>query len=185
MLHAGRLASRAGLNRRRGAPTTNGTPHEAGDANAALSGAAVWCAVLTGLEPATSALTGRRALQLLHRTLLLTRAPNGIRTRATALKGRRPGPLDDGGGPAIIAHALSDHGYSHPAPPEACTAYVTLGTIAKPHSPQRRRSLERGCGERDRQYSGQPRRVRNGPHVLGEGCRRRPADVLNLGWVRG
>ena len=29
-------------------------------------------AVLTGLEPATSALTGRRALQLLHRTLLST-----------------------------------------------------------------------------------------------------------------
>ena len=24
-------------------------------------------------------------------------APNGIRTRATALKGRRPGPLDDEG----------------------------------------------------------------------------------------
>src|SRR3954451_16456388 len=60
-------------------------------------------AVLTGLEPATSALTGRRALQLLHRTWS-GRAPNGIRTRATALKGRRPGPLDDGGGPAIIAH---------------------------------------------------------------------------------
>ncbi len=68
-------------------------------------------AVLTGLEPATSALTGRRALQLLHRTLLWClrpkpdRAPNGIRTRATALKGRRPGPLDDEGGPAIIAHS--------------------------------------------------------------------------------
>jgi hypothetical protein len=30
-------------------------------------------AVLTGLEPATSALTGRRALQLLHRTLLCNR----------------------------------------------------------------------------------------------------------------
>ena len=66
-------------------------------------------AVLTGLEPATSALTGRRALQLLHRTLLdwlpyrqPPRAPNGIRTRATALKGRRPGPLDDGG-------ATTDH----------------------------------------------------------------------------
>ena len=58
--------------------------------------ALVLLAVLTGLEPATSALTGRRALQLLHRTL---RAPNGIRTRATALKGRRPGPLDDEGGP--------------------------------------------------------------------------------------
>ena len=56
-------------------------------------------AVLTGLEPATSALTGRRALQLLHRTWSGRpgRAPNGIRTRATALKGRRPGPLDDGG----------------------------------------------------------------------------------------
>src|SRR5215211_703946 len=41
-------------------------------------------AVLTGLEPATSALTGRRALQLLHRTLLCgctSRTPNGIRTR--------------------------------------------------------------------------------------------------------
>ena len=25
------------------------------------------------------------------------RTPNGIRTRATALKGRRPRPLDDGG----------------------------------------------------------------------------------------
>jgi hypothetical protein len=32
--------------------------------------AAKLLAVLTGLEPATSALTGRRALQLLHRTLL-------------------------------------------------------------------------------------------------------------------
>src|SRR3954447_14535619 len=31
--------------------------------------AVVGLAVLTGLEPATSALTGRRALQLLHRTL--------------------------------------------------------------------------------------------------------------------
>src|SRR5690606_18302652 len=61
-------------------------------------------AVLTGLEPATSALTGRRALRLLHRTLLWCRAPNGIRTRATALKGRRPRPLDDGGGSVIIPH---------------------------------------------------------------------------------
>jgi hypothetical protein len=32
------------------------------------------------------------------RTGRAVRAPNGIRTRATALKGRRPGPLDDGGG---------------------------------------------------------------------------------------
>ena len=63
-------------------------------------------AVLTGFEPAASTLTGWRALQtapqdqavvreqVSHR---IVRAPNGIRTRATALKGRRPGPLDDEG----------------------------------------------------------------------------------------
>src|SRR6185437_17118359 len=49
-------------------------------------------ATLTGLEPATSAVTGRRANQLRHRALLLlrvtaSRTPNGIRTRATAVKG--------------------------------------------------------------------------------------------------
>lgn len=61
-------------------------------------------ATLTGLEPATSAVTGRRANQLRHRALLscvlhisVVRTPNGIRTRATAVKGRRPRPLDDGG----------------------------------------------------------------------------------------
>ena len=52
-------------------------------------------ATQTGLEPATFALTGRRANQLRHWALLL-RAPNGIRTRAAALKGRSPRPLDDG-----------------------------------------------------------------------------------------
>src|SRR5664280_2350136 len=70
-------------------------------------------AVPTGFEPATSALTGRRELLASPRDLAVplavppavmpsswraVRAPNGIRTRATALKGRRPGPLDDGGG---------------------------------------------------------------------------------------
>ena len=62
-------------------------------------------ATLTGLEPATSAVTGRRANQLRHRALLKTACfasprystPYGIRTRATALKGRRPRPLDEGG----------------------------------------------------------------------------------------
>ena len=66
-------------------------------------------ATLTGLEPATSAVTGRRANQLRHRALLLHRAPRyretctpyGIRTRATALKGRRPRPLDEGGLPNL------------------------------------------------------------------------------------
>ena len=65
-------------------------------------------ATLTGLEPATSAVTGRRANQLRHRALLLQpivmvlrRTPYGIRTRATALKGRRPRPLDEGGQPNL------------------------------------------------------------------------------------
>lgn len=70
-------------------------------------------ATLTGLEPATSAVTGRRANQLRYRALRfcksfilpaplqclepLLRTPNGIRTRAAAVKGRCPRPLDDGG----------------------------------------------------------------------------------------
>ena len=57
-------------------------------------------AVLTGLEPATSTLTGWRANRLLYRTIgadhMADGAPNGIRTRAAALKGRCPRPLDDG-----------------------------------------------------------------------------------------
>ena len=55
-------------------------------------------ATLTGLEPATSAVTGRHANQLRYRALLikLYGDPNGIRTRATAVKGRRPRPLNDG-----------------------------------------------------------------------------------------
>ena len=72
-------------------------------------------ATRTGLEPATSAVTGRRANQLRYRALKIEnisgsyvtlkplyrmnsalRAPNGIRTRVTAVKGRCPRPLDDG-----------------------------------------------------------------------------------------
>ena len=70
----------------------------------------VWSATPTGLEPATSAVTGRRANQLRYGALqqvrpielLLfhncgSRTPNGIRTRVAAVKGRCPRPLDDGG----------------------------------------------------------------------------------------
>ena len=87
-----------------------------------------WCFVLatpTGLEPAASAVTGRRANQLRYGASMLQpagvscsvlrshgmlthhcpsieiRTPNGIRTRATAVKGRGPGPLDDGGPPPV------------------------------------------------------------------------------------
>jgi hypothetical protein len=74
-------------------------------------------ATLTGLEPATSAVTGRRANQLRHRASLYhllrvaaSRTPYGIRTRATALKGRRPRPLDEGG-QNRISPGYSQHGF--------------------------------------------------------------------------
>src|ERR1700736_4078063 len=70
-----------------------------GDGAAATSAPAG--AVLTGFEPATSTLTGwralRAALQDLAELAAASSAPNGIRTRAAALKGRCPRPLDDGG----------------------------------------------------------------------------------------
>ena len=56
-------------------------------------------ATQTGLEPATFAVTGRRANQLRHWAKLVLpvkRTPNGIRTRVAALKGRSPRRLDDG-----------------------------------------------------------------------------------------
>lgn len=87
-------------------------------------------ATLTGLEPATSAVTGRRANQLRHRALLrnhrtnVTRTPYGIRTRATALKGRRPRPLDEGGLSRIspghsqqsLVGSVDSLGYTEPKP---------------------------------------------------------------------
>ena len=99
-------------------------------------------ATLTGLEPATSAVTGRRANQLRHRALLLhlpSRAreagtPYGIRTRATALKGRRPRPLDEGGhaeslrGTRNANHAGSfdSLGYRHPNPQTRCPSQGSI-----------------------------------------------------------
>src|SRR5439155_3146941 len=57
-------------------------------------------AVPTGFEPAISALTGRRVGPgYTTGPYAFSRAPNGIRTRASALKGRDPRPLDDGGDP--------------------------------------------------------------------------------------
>jgi hypothetical protein len=68
-------------------------------------------AVLTGFEPATSTLTGWRALRAAlqdHAPLAkASSAPNGIRTRAAALKGRCPRPLDDGGSTDIAALPLA------------------------------------------------------------------------------
>src|SRR3954452_3867393 len=88
----------------------------------------------TGLEPATSAVTGRRANQLRYGAWTRKpggRAPNGIRTRATALKGRRPGPLDDGGGkphhasPAEEPHQHKGRGDRTPPPRDACALDCT------------------------------------------------------------
>jgi hypothetical protein len=77
---------------------------------------APYLAVLTGFEPATSTLTGWRALRaaLQDQAIVMhQRAPNGIRTRAAALKGRCPRPLDDGGSTdsAVlpVAPAVGDH----------------------------------------------------------------------------
>src|SRR5450432_1197072 len=68
-------------------------------------------AVLTGFEPATSTLTGWRALQAALQDQVslacASRAPNGIRTRAAALKGRCPRPLDDGGSTVTAALPLA------------------------------------------------------------------------------
>ena len=68
-------------------------------------------AVLTGFEPATSTLTGWRALRAALQDHALpteaSSAPNGIRTRAAALKGRCPRPLDDGGSTVIAAVPLA------------------------------------------------------------------------------
>ena len=97
-------------------------------------------ATLTGLEPATSAVTGRRANQLRHRAIFCCpphlcqvkqRTPYGIRTRATALKGRRPRPLDEGGRFPVGA-----------TPVGAAQSYDTTPTFPKPAG-QRRQALPR------------------------------------------
>ena len=68
-----------------------------------MCGHSLSLATRTGLEPATSAVTGRHANQLRYRALLFGAVsvyypgdPNGIRTRVNAVKGRRPRPLNDG-----------------------------------------------------------------------------------------
>ena len=74
-------------------------------------------AILTGLEPATSAVTGRRANQLRYRTRSTSQTPslgdpNGIRTRATAVKGQRPRPLNDGAVKAMeLKESTKGQGY--------------------------------------------------------------------------
>ena len=83
-------------------------------------------ATLTGLEPATSAVTGRHANQLRYRAILnccgvvqyylLAHSrsdPNGIRTRAAAVKGRCPRPLNDRA--ASVLRATDGQAYGCPA----------------------------------------------------------------------
>jgi len=74
-------------------------------------------AILTRLELATSAVTGRRANQLRYRTKSTFQTPslgdpNGIRTRATAVKGQRPRPLNDGAVKAMeLKESTNGQGY--------------------------------------------------------------------------
>ena len=74
-------------------------------------------ATLTGLEPATSAVTGRHANQLRYRAMLVELEvccdPNGIRTRAAAVKGRCPRPLNDGA--MTKTKATEGQAYGRPA----------------------------------------------------------------------
>ena len=93
-----------------------------------LAAVPVGLATPTGLEPATSAVTGRRANQLRYGALLVLRAPNGIRTRAAALKGRSPRPLDDGDlGPATSAVE------GHFMVPERCKSETAPIPLSREH----------------------------------------------------
>ena len=86
-------------------------------------------AVPTGLEPATSGLTGRRELQTSPRDQMkLISTPNGIRTRAATLKGWCPRPLDDGGRASSTLRAQAKL-----APwPSASTGGIRLQSAAGP-----------------------------------------------------
>ena len=102
----------------------------------------VWSATPTGLEPATSAVTGRRANQLRYGALqqvrpielsLLhdcgSRTPNGIRTRVAAVKGRCPRPLDDGGRLAAGLAPEDEHYFRQNMPSRSKRPPVTPNTL--------------------------------------------------------
>src|SRR6266540_3498114 len=77
--------------------------------------ASVRSAVPTGFEPATSALTGRRAQPSCSTGpgWVLSCAPSGVRIRVATLKGWCPRPLDDGG-PGSTGWAASGSNRRHP-----------------------------------------------------------------------
>ncbi len=68
-----------------------------------------------GFEPTTNWLkancstTELRALHSSEAPLDVGGVPNGIRTRVLALKGPRPGPLDDGDGRRVRTRGPSEH----------------------------------------------------------------------------
>jgi hypothetical protein len=116
-------------------------------------------AVLTGLEPATSTLTGWRANRLLYRTMradrLASGAPNGIRTRAAALKGRCPRPLDDGGLTAFAAVTLGARrrGLPQHRGQPACPAKRSQATRSHPATASR---TDRRAGQAQDDHDGTP-----------------------------
>src|SRR5699024_11828047 len=74
------------------------------------------------------------------------RTPNGIRTRVTALKGRRPRPLDDGG-PCVtgVKHRgdLQQHQSDCPRTPPSP---LVCGKIRTPTNPTVQRSVPSAVG---------------------------------------
>ena len=160
-------------------------------------------ATRTGLEPATSAVTGRRANQLRYRAKRAgrrtsertcsfgwCRTPNGIRTRAAAVKGRCPGPLDDGGLPdptvtcrGPVKHRGRPDGLQTALPP----APVPRARVVGQDRDRARRDVLAVRGSRGRGARRRPRRARPvGRQRRGRGGRRAaPRHPGPAGALRG
>ena len=99
--------------------------------------------------------------------------PNGIRTRATAVKGRRPRPLDDGGlrrcARAHTSETLAGCRSGVPAPRRGCShrhaSFEGASHRALGRDPRRSDRVRR---RRDRSHGRAAPRTADGPHVVGQ-----------------
>lgn len=67
--------------------------------------------------------------------IFIISTPNGIRTRAAALKGQYPWPLDDGGGFGEVTLLYTSVVYSHAVKDLDCPHQVYLVSIPDSRSP--------------------------------------------------